>query len=381
MNEPDFIDSMLNLTHRFGGDTSGTPKSGFYPELSNMMTGSGWVSIGPGYKQYFANDRALFDTSAAISWRMYKMAQMRLEMPQQPDGHFRLGTQFMWQDDTQVNYFGVGPDISEDARSQYRMQTHDLVGYGMYMPSESLTFSGELGWLGHPKLMDPGGTFVRDFPNTREVFPQDPAASLSEQPAFVHSELGITSDTRDHRGHPTHGGMYRAALTNYWDRSTGFYTFHTWEAEAAQYVPLSDSRVVLAFHGWTVANNPSNEHDVPFYLLPALGGSRTLRDYHDFQFHDNNLLVVNAEVRFAVWTHLDAAVFGDAGNVGHHYGDLNLDKTSWGVGFRLHNERTTLARMDIAHGAQQGFRVVFATTEPFRLPRVRRTTAIIPFTP
>jgi hypothetical protein len=379
MSEPGFLSSAIGFANQFG-DHDGSRKSGFYPELSNMITGSGWVSVGPGYRRYFDNDRWMFDTSAALSWRLYKMGQVRLERQQLADDHLTLGTQVMWQDNTQVNYFGIGPDVLEDNRSQYRMQSTDLVGYAAVTPSDSLSITGKLGWLGHPKLMEPGGTFKRDFPSTLEAFPNDPAANLSEQPAFLHSEAAITSDTRDYRGHPTRGSMYRAALTNYWDRTDGFFTFHTWEAEGLHYVPLADARVVLAFHGWTIFNNPSNEHDIPFYLLPAFGGSRTGRAYHDFQFHDNNLLVLTAESRFAVWEHLDAALFVDAGNVARHYGDLDLDKRSYGGGLRIHNEKTTLARLDVAHG-DQGWHAIVSTSEPLRLPRVRRNTAIIPFFP
>jgi len=380
MSEPGFLSSAVGFANQFGED-GGTPKSGFYPELSNMITGSGWVSIGPGYRQYFAkNDRVMFDTSAAVSWRMYKMAQMRLERQQLADGHLVIGAQAMWQDNTQVNYFGVGPDVLEDDRSQYRMQSHDIVGYGTVTTTDWLTMTAKLGWLGHPKLMDPGGTFLQDFPSTLDAFRNDPAAALSEQPAFLHSEASIAADTRDHRGHPTYGSLYRAALTNYWDRTDGVFTFHTWEAEALHYVPLADRRVVLAFHGWTVASAPDADHEIPFYLLPSIGGTRTLRDYHDFQFHDHNLLLVSAESRFAVFTHLDAALFADAGNVARHFSDLNVDKTSYGAGVRVHNERTTLARLDVAHGAQ-GWHLIVSTSEPMRLPRVRHTTAMIPFTP
>jgi len=379
LSEPGFISSAIGFANQFGPHDGG-PKSGFYPELSNMMTGSGWVSIGPGYRQYFANDHGMFDTSAAVSWRMYKMGQARVEGQNLAGGHLLIGSQYMWHDETQVNYFGVGPAVLEDDRSQYRLQTHDIVGYATVTTNDWLSISGKAGWLGHPKLMEPGGTFQRDLPSTRDAFPQDPAASLSQQPAFLHSEASIAADTRDHRGHPMRGSLYRAALTNYWDRTDGVFTFHTWEAEALHYVPLADAKVVLVFHGWTVASNPSVEHEVPFYLLPAIGGSRTLRDYHDFQFHDNNALVLNAESRFALYTHLDAALFADAGNVGHHFGDLNIDKRSYGAGVRLHNQTTTLARIDVAHGTQ-GWRINVATSEPMRLPRVRRNVAMIPFTP
>jgi hypothetical protein len=92
------------------------------------------------------------------------------------------------------------------------------------------------------------------------------------------------------------------------------------------------------------------------------------------------VLLLSAESRFAVFTHLDAALFADVGNVARHFSDLNVDKTSYGAGVRLHNETTTLGRLDVAHGPQ-GWHLVVSTNEPMRLPRVRQTTAIIPFTP
>jgi hypothetical protein len=380
MGEPDFIAAAMSLVNDRFGDHVGRPKDGFYPELSNMITGSGWVSVGPGYRHYFADDRAFFDTSAALSWRLYKMGQARFEMPRLANDHLTLGTQAMWQDNTQVNYFGIGPDAGNDDRSQYRMQMHDVVGYATARTGDSLSFTGKVGWLGHPKLMDPGGTFKRDVPTTRDAFPDDPAASVSVQPAFLHTEASAAVDTRDHRGHPTRGSLYRGALINYWDRTYDAFTFHTWEAEGAQYVPLADARVVLAFHAWTVAGHTSGANVIPFYMLPSIGGSRTLRGYHDFQFHDNNLLVAGAESRFAVWEHLDAALLIDAGNVAARFSDLNLDKTSYGAGLRLHNETTTLARLDVARGSQ-GWHVIFSTSEPFRLPRARKTIAAVPFTP
>lgn len=379
-SEPGIVQSAIDLTNKYGDEIK-SPKTGFYPEISNMMTGAGWLSIGPGYRRYFKDDRLVFDTSAAVSWHMYKMGQARIEMPKLANEHLRVGGQWMWDDNTSVNYFGIGPNVSEDARTEYREQNHDIVGYATYTTAKPwLSFSERFGYAGEPVVMAQGGTFQKNYPNTIDVFTSDPAVSLSDQPAFLHSYASVDADTRDHRGHPTEGGLYRAALTNYWDRSTGTFTFHTWEAQAVHYFPVADKRVVFVLNGWTVYSNP--DQDIPFYLLPNIGGSRTLRDYHDFQFHDNNVLVVNGESRFAVWQHLDAALFVDAGNVAQHWTDLNLDKTSYGVGLRLHNDSTTIGRMDVAHGAQ-GWHVIFSTSEPFRLPRAsaKRNTAIIPFFP
>src|SRR4029453_15269623 len=129
MSEPGFLSSAIGFANQFS-DRDDSQKSGFYPELSNMITGSGWLAIGPGYRRYFGkDDLTMFDVSAGGAWHLYKMGQARLERQQLAGGHLTVGTQVMWQDNTQVNYFGIGPDVSDDDRSQYQMQSTDIVGY------------------------------------------------------------------------------------------------------------------------------------------------------------------------------------------------------------------------------------------------------------
>jgi hypothetical protein len=129
-----------------------------------------------------------------------------------------------------------------------------------------------------------------------------------------------------------------------------------------------------------VASDVPAGHEIPFYLLPSLGGHNTIRDYADYRFHDRNLAVVNAESRWGIFTHVDATLFFDAGNVAPRAADLNLDKTSWGAGVRLHTDRMTFARIEVAHGAE-GWEFVFRTSDPLRLSRLTRRVAAIPFVP
>ena len=380
IKEPLFLSSSIDFLIDKFGDGTGEPKSGFYPEFSNMITGAGWVSVGPGYRQYLNNDHLLLDTSAAVSWRFYKMMQARVEGLDLADGHLLLGAQGMWRDNTQVNFFGIGQDPVDADQSQYRLQALDVVGYGSWFFNDWLRFDGTVGFLPQPKVMPPGGTFKEDFPFSRVLFPTDPAMSLSQQPDFLHSTASLTADTRDNHGHPTSGGRYRAALTTYSDRTNDVFSFSQYEAEATHFFPLADRRWVLAFRGWTLFSDVGPGHEIPFYLMPSLGGQNTLRAYHNYEFHDQNLLVVNAESRWAIFTHVDAALFFDAGSVAAAYRDLNLDNTSWGAGLRLHTERTTIARLDIAKGPP-GWNVVFRTSDPLRLTRGRLRVANIPFTP
>ena len=82
-------------------------------------------------------------------------------------------------------------------------------------------------------------------------------------------------------------------------------------------------------------------------MLPSLGGVNTLRSYTDYRFHDRNMLLANAELRLAMMTHVDLAVFADAGNVAPRFEELDLDKQSFGAGLRFHTRRQTFARIDV----------------------------------
>jgi len=380
-SEPKFIPQGLELGRKLFGDGSGGPKkTGFYPQFSNMVTGAGFVSLGPGYRHNLYGGKAFFDTSGAVSWHLYKMAQARFEFPKLAGDHLTIGGQTMWQDETQINYFGVGGNPVTDDRAQYRLQSTDFIGYAALRPAEWLSLGAEIGWLKSPRVMEAAGTFKLDDPDARVAFPNDPGMREAVQPDFTHAELSVTADTLDSRNHPTAGGLYRAAVVRYVDDTRDVYSFDQFEAEAIQMVRLRDRRFILAFHGWTMFSDVADGKAVPFYLMPSLGGHNTLRAYHNFQFHDQNLIVANVELRIALLLHVDLAAFYDAGNVAARYTDLNFDRRSIGAGLRLHTRGATFARMDVAHGSE-GWKIVVRTSEPFKLPRVTRRLPGVPFMP
>jgi hypothetical protein len=377
--EPHFMTRAIDFATRTAGDGSGE-RSGFYPEFGSMITGAGWISVGGGYRRWIDGDRMVFDASAAISWRSYKMAHANFEFTNLLRSRVALGTEVRWQDYTQNSYFGAGAETAETGRSEYRLRSLNAVGYARLRPRQWLTIGANGGWLQRPDIERPAGTFRRDYPAVRDLFPAEPVFALAEQPSYVHGELSLTADTRDHRSHPLRGGLYRGAWTRYWARDLAAFSFQRFEAEGAQFVPMASSRVTLALRGWVVASDPAAGASVPFYLMPSLGGNNTLRAYANYRFHDRHLAVVNIETRLALMTHVDLAVFADAGNVAARLADLNFDRTSFGVGLRLHTERATFGRVDVAHG-REGWRVMFNTSDPLHLSRLSRRTAAVPFVP
>src|SRR6266849_1412350 len=139
--EPHAITKVINWFDR-ELNQGGGPKDGFYPELGNMITGSGWISAGPGYRHQLAGGRAIVTASTAVSWKFYKMAQARFELPHLANDHVSVGSQVIYQDMLQVNYFGLGNDSLKANRSGYRLDETDVLGYATVRPTDWLSVNG-----------------------------------------------------------------------------------------------------------------------------------------------------------------------------------------------------------------------------------------------
>ncbi|HEX6322121.1 MAG TPA: BamA/TamA family outer membrane protein [Vicinamibacterales bacterium] len=371
--EPGWIERAVLFGDRRLGN--GELKEGWYIDRGSLIPGAGWLAGGPGYRWWLSDDRIVADASAAFSWHAYRSAQARIEAADLAGGRLLAGSQIRWQDFPQVKYYGQGPGTLEAHRSQYGFQSTNLVGYALFKPARWLGVGASAGWLA-PSVTAPGGFFEGDDPDARVRFASDPGFGLADQPSFIHAEASVTADTRDFANRPTSGGLYRAAAANFSDRDTGAFSFRRYQAEAAQFVPMADSRLVLALHGWLVASGADDV--VPFYLQPSLGGHNSLRGHAEYRFHDRNMLLATVEMRAAMMTHVDLALFADAGNVAARAGDLNLDKRSYGAGLRLHSRRQTFARLDLARGSE-GWRLFLRLEDPLALARLAKRTAPAPF--
>ncbi len=118
--------------------------------------------------------------------------------------------------------------------------------------------------------------------------------------------------------------------------------------------PPTDSLALAAFVTLAAGN-------LPFYALPSLGGSQTLRGYINGRWTDRSVWHAGAEYRFWVvprgvrltdWIRIErfgAALFVEAGQVGGSLASLTrgTPKYSYGVGLRMSLERTALFRYDL----------------------------------
>ena len=360
--EPDPITRVVLFADRQLG--KGDLTNGIYLEYGNMIPGAGWGNAGPGYRHWYGKDSLFIDGSASISVNNYRLAQGRIELPALLKSRLVLGVQGRWQNFPRVDYFGEGADAPETPRSIYSVQSAQFTGYASIRPMRWLDLHGQVSW------MNPESHYV-DGPLLK---------GLSDRRTIVPTEVSITIDTRDFPNHPTRGVVLRGVGAQYDDRTSDTNSFKRYEGEAAAFMPIGGGRAVFALHGWLVRSELEAGHSVPLYLQPSLGGVNTLRSFTDYRFRDDNMLIASAELRLAIMTHIDFALFADAGNVAKDYRNLDLDKQSFGGGFRLHTRRDTFAMVDAATG-DEGWKVLFRLSDPLQLWRLTRRTTLVPFVP
>jgi hypothetical protein len=339
------------------------PKNGVYAEFGGLPPGSG-ISAGPGYRHQLFGGRAVIDGSAAISWSRGTFTQATFELPRLLSEHVSVGAQVKRQDFTRVSYFGIGPDSLEADGTDYRLKNTDYLAFATVKPQHWLTFGGRLGYSQPVSVQRPRAA---DFTPIQDVFTAATAPGLTDRPAFLHSDVYVDVDTRNHPSRPTNGGDYRVSVSTFSDRDFGRYSFRRIEGEASRFIPILHENWVIALRARVAGSDTTDGNVVPFYLLPTLGGSRSLRGYDDYRFSDRNLLLLNAEYRWRVFGALDGALFYDAGKVAPRFGDLDLThlKSSYGLGFRFHSNNATVFRVDVGRSTE-GTRLLLSITDALK---------------
>ena len=377
--EPAKLEKGLAILEKRMGDGPAEPKDGLSISTGDMITGAGFLAVGPQYQRRVLNRRAVFTASAALSTRLYSSVLLNLEAPSRTNDFARGGVQVLFQDSLRVNYFGRGNETTEGTRSGYRLTTTDISGYGV-IGAPRLSVTARIGSLQGPAISKTAG-FRPDYPDTVTLFDTAEAAGLTDGIGFLHGDVTLSRDTRDNPGHPRRGGHYQTTWAVFADRDSR-HSFQRYELDAARFLPLGSERWTLALRGWIVGSRAVDSQSVPFYLMPNLGG-RTLRSYRDYRFSDLAMHVYSVESRWALFRHIDVAGFVDLGSVAPSvsrltFGDL---KSSYGAGLRLHTGQSTVARIDFAHG-DEGWRFVFKMNDPFR--RASQSAGrppVVPFVP
>lgn len=331
----------------------------WHPFFESAAQGGGFT-LGAGYTTH-VSPYNFIDVRGSYSIAGYRRAEAEFFAPRLFNRRGTLSVLGGWRAAGRLSFYGLGPDSSIDNLAHYGFQQ----GYG----SALLTVRPTRKFL----LLRGGAELARwspedargGAPAVESIYSPATLPGLGTTTTYVHTQGTVGLDWRPSPGYARRGGFYGITAHDYHDGDNRF-GFRQVDYEVIQHVPILREAWVVSLRGRAQTTSGKSGQDVPYFLVPHLGGGSTLRGYDSWRFRDRNALLLQAEWRIMVNRFMDTALFYDAGKVAARTSDLDFDnlKSDYGFGVRFHGPFTTAFRVEVAR-SREGTRLVVSTSPVF----------------
>jgi hypothetical protein len=331
----------------------------FHPFFESAYSGGGFA-VGAGYMQHVSPFNFI-DIRGSYSIAQYKRAEIEFVAPRLFHRRGELSLLGGWREGAQIGFRGLGTDSPKDNRTNYGLTLPHASGNLTLWPARKhLLLGGGVEWAKWSQ--EPGSG---SFPSIETAYTPATLPGLNATVTYVHTQATVGLDWRTSAGYSRRGGFYGVTAHDYNDRDNAF-GFRQVDYELIQHLPVLREAWVFSFHARARTTVEKGDQEIPFFMLPFLGGSSSLRGYPSLRFRDRNSLLFQGEWRIMVNRFLDSAVFFDAGKVTAHTSDLDFDglRHDYGFGLRFHGPFSTPLRVELAKG-NEGLVLVFATSAVF----------------
>jgi outer membrane protein assembly factor BamA len=332
----------------------------WHPFFTSAYSGGGFT-LGAGYTTYVSSYNTI-DFRGSWTPSGYLRAESEFLAPRLFDRRAKLSAIGGWRKATQVGFYGFGtPNTSAEDRANYSFNQPYASATLDLRPTRRIL----LLVAGAEYSQWDQGAGEGNKPSVDEIYTPDELPGLGQKVTYLHLKGTAAIDWRTSEGYSRKGGYYGVTFNNFND-SDDLYSFKRVDYEVIQHVPVLRDAWVLSLHGRVETTSTKDGNQVPFFMMPALGGGSSLRGYASWRFRDLNSLLLQAEWRVLVNSFLDVALFYDAGKVEARAQDLDLDglKSDFGIGFRMHGPAATPVRIELAKG-NEGLAIVFAASASF----------------
>jgi hypothetical protein len=331
------------------------------PWFESAYAGGGFTG-GVAYRR-FVSPYNTIDLRGSITISGYKRVEAEFLAPRLFDRRGVLSVIGGWREATQVGFYGTGTaNTSSDDRANYSFSQPYLMTTLAVRPTRRfLVLSGGLDYSQWDQ-----GSGGGSAPSVEDVYTPDTLPGLGASPTYLHVQGGAAFDWRQPgAGYARRGGAYGAVLHDFVD-TDGDFGFRRVDYDAVQHFPILRDAWVLSLHGRVETTYGRDDQEIPFFMLPALGGGSSLRGFASWRFRDRHSILLQAEWRVLANRFLDMAVFYDAGKVTARRGDLDFSdlKDDYGIGFRFHGPAATPLRIELAK-SNEGLALVFSSKAAF----------------
>jgi len=330
-----------------------------HPYFQSAYSGGGFT-LGAGYLSHVSPYNTI-DVRGSWTFSNYKRVEAEFVAPRFITRNTHLSLLGGWREATQVGFYGLGMDTTDDDRVNYGFTQ----GYGraalQLRPRNGVFVLGAATEYSQWEQTPGAGS----APSIETIYGPGSLPGLRETINYLHSNATVGIDTRAAEGYARRGGFYGVTFRDFSDTDSNF-GFKQIDYDAIQHLPILRETWVLSLHAGASVTGLKKGQEIPFFMMPSLGGGSSLRGFRSWRFRDRNSLLLQAEWRVIVNRFIDTALFYDAGKVTANTRDLDLDglRDDYGFGFRFHGPLATPLRIDIAK-SREGLVFVFASSASF----------------
>jgi hypothetical protein len=308
-------------------------REGFYPKIGSLTTGSGFA-MGVGYRDRdLFKQRGVLEIWGAGTFKSYWAVQTRAAFPNIAGRRLSVEAIADLREYPEESFYGLGPDSKREDEVIFGLRKAEILGRASLRLAPAFRVGGDLG-----------------------VF--SPKTELTDID-YIHSRGFFEVDYRQPLN-ARRGGWYRVDFNHYEDRNDDLQSFDRVDVDLRQFIGFFAGRRVIALRGYVSSTTRSaGSLEVPFYLMPTLGGNDSLRGFRNYRFRGRHALLLQAEYRWEIWSALDGALFYDTGKVAMPRDDLNFKnlEDDYGIGFRFNSDTGVVVRVDAAFGSREGKRL------------------------
>jgi hypothetical protein len=307
-----------------------------YPDRFSFLVGGlrqgAGISAGAEYEhRHFANGFFDLRASTLVSLRLYQRHELQLTFPHVFHSRLFVDVLGLYRSYTQVSYFGVGPGTQEGDRTDYHIDGPAIYGSLGLRPARGMVIGGRIAALDNDLHRGRGSK----HPSIEEKFTPAELPGYLQEPDYFQVGFFAYFDRRNDPEDPTRGARYELQASRFLARGLDGFDFDELQAEAEHYLPVS-ARATLASRIQTVFTGTREGQEVPFFLLPSLGGRESLHAFSMDRFRDRHLLFLNSELRYQATPEIRISGFVDVGQVFPRAGAIEISGFEVGVGAAVH---------------------------------------------
>src|SRR5262245_20064335 len=247
---------------------NGTPT--WHPFFENAYRGGG-LALGVGYMLHVSSFNSL-DVRGSYSIASYKRAEAEFLAPNLFHRRGQLSVLGGWREAPETDFYGLGTDTTLDDHSFYGFRQSHGSALLTVRPTRRLLMLR--GGLELARWTLDGGT--GSTPSVDQIFTPATLPGLGTTTTYLHTQATAGFDWRASQGYARRGGFYGVTAHDYHDRDSQF-GFRQVDYEVIQHIPILREAWTLSLHGVARTTALKDEQQIPFFMLPSLGGGDDLR--------------------------------------------------------------------------------------------------------